>query len=480
MAEENEINIKISRVSAVVPAIPTARHSMFLPGLDLCCIHNPIQNPCVRTQSLIFYKTLSTHEQEFEFSMMVEKLKRNLSLVLVDFYPLAGRLDIKGEDESGRPEIDCNDDGVEFIEASIDMAFCDLEKDGFQHKSFFHKLVPALDAVNLKDDNYRRPFLSVQVTDFQGGGICIGTDLQHVIADGKAFWFFMKCWAERSRLGLGIPEKPDHMRQIFKLQKKDYRNISFKGVEVVTDWVKGEAHAFKFSRDDSLPCTPMAAQTMIDKEKVAFSDEMEISTFHFSQQFIRNLKERARASTSFVAIASHFWRCMMKAREVPEKELVDFTVIADCRDRLKPPLPPTYFGNCLCIGIARTTAKQLLEHDICFAASLIQEAINSCITEENINNCIELLESLLGSGKGSLPNVLSRYYVDLIGSPKLPVYEIDYGWGKPLNVQLASMDAIGGMIVFPGRDEEGSMDVTTRLPRHHMETLKQIVEIIPN
>ena len=41
----------------------------------------------------------------------------------MDFYPLGGRLDIKGEEQSGWPEVDCNDARVEFIEASIDMAF---------------------------------------------------------------------------------------------------------------------------------------------------------------------------------------------------------------------------------------------------------------------------------------------------------------------------------------------------------------------
>ena len=65
--------------------------------------------------------------------------------------------------------------------------------------------------------------------------------------------------------------------------------------------------------------------------------------------------------------------------------------------------------------------------------------------------------------------------VSVVNSPKYPVYDIDYGWGKPLNVQPATIHEIGGMVLVPGRDDGGTIDVSTRLPRHHMETLKRIL-----
>ena len=88
-------------------------------------------------------------------------LKRSLSLVLVDFYPIAGRLSTKESGETGRPEIDCNDGGVEFVEASIDVAFENLEKDDFRHRNFFKELVPTRDGS--KHQNYQGPLFSVQV-----------------------------------------------------------------------------------------------------------------------------------------------------------------------------------------------------------------------------------------------------------------------------------------------------------------------------
>jgi hypothetical protein len=151
MAAE-QVSILLLRVSAVVPAIPTVKQRMFLSNLDLFWIPiNPVQR-------ILFYKT----SPENEFSTLVEMLKRSLSLVLVDFYPLAGRLDIKGGDQSDRPEVDCKDGGVEFIEASIDMAFQDMEDEDFQYKIFFKQLVPT-HSDGLQNESYDAQLLSIQV-----------------------------------------------------------------------------------------------------------------------------------------------------------------------------------------------------------------------------------------------------------------------------------------------------------------------------
>ena len=74
----------------------------------------------------------------------------------MDFYPLGGQLDIKGEEQSGRSKVDCNDPRVEFIEALIDMDFQDMENQDFQYKSFFKKLTPTHDH-SLNHESYDAP-----------------------------------------------------------------------------------------------------------------------------------------------------------------------------------------------------------------------------------------------------------------------------------------------------------------------------------
>lgn len=158
-------------------------------------------------------------------------------------------------------------------------------------------------------------------------------------------------------------------------------------------------------------------------------------------------------------------------------------MVAECRGRVKPPLPPTYFGNCVSSGYARTSAKELLQQDIRFAARLIEEAIKSCTTQEYINNQIELYESQFSS-RGQISTEFlsgSRYIVNTMMSPKFAVYEIDHGWGSPLSVQdvfMVSSTLVGGLLLFAGRG--GGITVSTQLPPHQMETLRQILMIIPD
>ncbi|GLJ33985.1 hypothetical protein SUGI_0683500 [Cryptomeria japonica] len=200
-AKEAEAIVNVKRTSMVKPAIITPRQTMFLSNLDLgwLLINN--------VQRLFFYP-----QSPFtKYSTLIEGLKKSLSSVLVYFYPLAGRLKMG---ESGRIEVDCNDEGVGFREAPINILFQDLEKDGFRCKPFFPELVHEVDLS--ADETYTRPLLLIQCTAFEGGGICIGTTLYHVIADGNSFWHFMTSWAECSR-GLPLSKPPQHERTVWNL-----------------------------------------------------------------------------------------------------------------------------------------------------------------------------------------------------------------------------------------------------------------------
>jgi hypothetical protein len=153
--------------------------------------------------------------------------------------------------------------------------------------------------------------------------------------------------------------------------------------QVLTDLSK-EAYISGFTIDDLLPmkCTCNASEKNSEhintiQKSIKEETELEVSTFHFSEKLIKNLKERSRTLSSFTAVVAQFWRCITKAQEVPEEERVDIEVVVDCRGRIKPHLAPTYFGNCVILGYAWNTVKELLEQDICFVSRLIQEAINS-------------------------------------------------------------------------------------------------------
>eukprot|EP00253_Pinus_taeda_P025509 PITA_25509 len=461
---EVQMKLKVTRVSTVAPAIPTAKHSMFLSAIDISNIpNNNMENP-------FLYKT-PDHTANKDFPTIVKKLKKSMLLVMVEFYPFASRLDMKGG-EWGRPQIDYNDDGVEFIEETIEMPFEDVEADDFQHQNFFQELVQT------RHGNEEDSLLSIEVIAFQGGGFCIGANFHHVIAYENSFMHFMNSWAECSR-EVSISKSPHHMRTFFQRENKNEAipNLFLRAEEVVTDLIK-EAQIFRFVPDNTPPLKYSKINASVGDPSVENIDisivqnfvedetNLEISTLHSSEKIIQALKERSGASTSFVALSAQFWRCIMKSQQVPEKESVYFRVPIDFRGQVKPPLPPTYFGNCICRGISETTAKQLLEEDIVFAAILIQELIFSCGIAVHINNFVDFIESHLGCRNINpiLGNLCNDYIVMTFMSLKFRVSEIDHGWGRPLSVQAASLKEIGRMKLFLGREGGKCIDVSTKLP----------------
>lgn len=64
---------------------------------------------------------------------------------------------------------------------------------------------------------------------------------------------------------------------------------------------------------------------------IKYDTDVEMHTFRFSEEMVRKLKDGVQASSSFVAVIAHFWRCLTQAREVPDTEPVDISVVADPR-----------------------------------------------------------------------------------------------------------------------------------------------------
>ncbi|GLJ40767.1 hypothetical protein SUGI_0842910 [Cryptomeria japonica] len=457
MAEaETEVILKMRKICVINPAIPSPIQTMFLSNLDLYWI--PFDN----VQNFFFYRC----SPSIQFHPLIQGLKRSLSSVLVHFYPLAGRLK-KGE--SGRMEVDCTNGGVQFMEASISVPFQDLEKNGFRYKPYFQKLVPN---VNLfADENHSTPLLSIQVTAFEGAGLCIAIKLQHVIVDGASFYHFMTSWAECSR-GIPISKPPQHNRTAFKQEYKKSPSISYRAHDIKSLGITG-AQIFKFVPENSRP-EHQKRSLFEEKHKETPQNRSDLiyATFCFTEETIQELKQRSGASSSFVAVAAQFWRCIMRARQIPEEESVYFLVLPDCRNRVKPPLLPTYFGNCLSVGVAKITAGFLINAHISFAADVIQQLINSCTEEAQINHLIDWVEVC---NRRLLTESGLVYGTKAVNSPRFPMYDIDYGWGKPVDSQMPDMNDIGSMVLLPPKDGSKSIMISTCLPPDQMEILDHLL-----
>jgi len=120
--------ISVKESTMVRPGGETPKHRLWNSSLDLVVTR-------FHTPSVYFYRPTGA-PNFFDASV----LKEALSKVLVPFYPMAGRLKL---DEEGRIEIDCNAEGVLFVEAETGSVLDDFGN--FTPTMELRQLIPAVD-----------------------------------------------------------------------------------------------------------------------------------------------------------------------------------------------------------------------------------------------------------------------------------------------------------------------------------------------
>ena len=116
---------------------------------------------------------------------IADRLKKSLSDFLTYYYPLAGRLN------SDELFIDCNDDGVPFIETSVNCPLSDVMNTSFP--SELNKLLP------FELDKLDDVSMGVQLNVFECGGVAVGICVSHKISDALSFFIVVNEWAAYCR-----------------------------------------------------------------------------------------------------------------------------------------------------------------------------------------------------------------------------------------------------------------------------------------
>lgn len=378
------------------------------------------------------------------FASIVESLKKSLSEALVEFYPLAGRLCL---DESGILKVDCNDAGVDFIEASSDVGLADLT-DCDCSSDVMQDLVPYVHTSNA--DGFFLPLLGVQVTKLRDG-VALGIAINHLIVDGYSTWHFLSSWAELCRGGSDICLPPSHDRAMA-------RNI-------------------KVKLNIKPPTRPDSNSNGTKTEKPS----LRCKIFHFSKKMIDEIKSRANKNregkpfSSFQALGAHLWHGVIRARKLAPEDITVFTLFIDCRTRVDPPLPRNYFGNAIQGIYGATAVGLLLSNDLSFAADMLQQVIDSHGAKaiEQRNEEWEQNPKLYRFGDAGVN------CVTVGSSPRFEVYKNDFGWGRPVRVRNGCNNKFDGMVyLYPGQEGGDGVDVEIALLPQTMDELESDTQFL--
>ncbi|KAK9733802.1 hypothetical protein RND81_04G093200 [Saponaria officinalis] len=372
--------VKVTSREMIKPSSPTPNDKkiVYLSLIDQIV-------PLVYNSILLFFQNDPNNNNNHLFNTIEKRsklLKQSLSEILVDFYPLAGRV---RENEL----INCNDEGVEFCEANITSNKTLTQF--IENPSVLE--LRALLPFQGNSPNHTNIVLSIQVNHFCCGGMALGACFTHKITDGAALTDFLIAWSTKTRYF-------DHV-------------ISTPG----------------FNGASLLPPLTQFNEMNLNPPPVR-EGRIGIKRLIFDKKMIDELKVDSttiRPSTNEV-VTAFIWK------NLPKISLILQFVNLRMKMRM-PIIPPNSFGNFA--WFTKTSSTPTLT-PLCFIDEL----------RKNINKIDnDYIRDLIFNDGSSMTKLKKEIYevcrmtedcLFITNYSKFPVYEVDFGMGKPIWACLPS------------------------------------------
>ncbi|XP_015877339.3 uncharacterized acetyltransferase At3g50280 [Ziziphus jujuba] len=422
-------------------------------------------------------------------------MKRGLSQTLSQFPPLAGRLTT---DSDGHVYITCNDAGADFIHANAGHIYI-RDILGSVHVPECVKEFFAFDRT-VSYNGHFRPILAVQVTEL-ADGVFIGCAVNHAVVDGTSFWNFFNTFAEECKGVKRISKQPEFSRQsvlispaVLKLPEGGPK-VTFSNDKPLSERI------FSFSReairklkaktnnqkwtdnedDDKLTAVEILGKLSNDtfqnngKMKSLIENWLKNGVVAKQQTAEIESNKATAEISSFQSICALLWRAVTRARKLPSSKVTTFRMAVNCRQRLEPKLDPYYFGNAIQSVPTYASASDVLSRDLRWCAEQLNKNVRAH-DSGMVRRFVEDWESNprcfpLGNPDGAS--------ITMGSSPRFPMYDNDFGWGRPMAVRSGRANKFDGKIsAFPGREGGGSVDLEVVLSPETMAEIESDFEFM--
>lgn len=407
----------------------------------------------------------------YSFDDLITFLKRSLSTALSFFPALAGRL---STDSDGHVHIVCNDAGVYFIQAKARHLYIDNVlspsdvPDCFKGFFSFDKM--------LSYSGHSKPLAAVQVTEL-ADGVFIGCIVNHAVTDGTSFWHFFNTFAEFCKGAKKISKAPDFSRDtvfntpaVLKFPVGGPK-VTFSGDEPLRERI------FHFSREAILNLKYRANNGILCERVETlgeqYNDSWKVVNGDSNGKVVpssENLfKNKTAGISSFQSLCAQLWRSVTRARNLSPSKTTTFRMAVNCRHRLEPRLHPYSFGNAIQSIPTVAPVGELLSHDLHWGAKLLHKNViahDGATVRKGIADWEREPRLFpLGNFDGAS--------VTMGSSPRFPMYDNDFGWGRPLAIRSGRANKFDGKIsAFPGREGNGSVDLEVVLAPETMGGLE--------
>ncbi|KAJ6821030.1 pelargonidin 3-O-(6-caffeoylglucoside) 5-O-(6-O-malonylglucoside) 4'''-malonyltransferase-like [Iris pallida] len=443
--------VEVVSHAIIKPSSPTPPHlrTHHLSWLDQASCPHPFK-------LIFFYSDASVEPAAKALSL----LKSSLSETLTLFYPAAGRLN-----PNDVSIVNCDDQGVELFEAraSPDAPLSKLLDRGIDYDDLTHFLPPT------GPSQSSPALLSLQVTVFAScGGMSVGGCFSHKLFDAHSAAEFVKAWAYVARDGGGGCSTALVPPPLFDA-------------------------ASRFVPPSPGPLDLPSVDT--PKEKIV------AKRFVFEEVAIQALRKSPvdqdhPVPSKTVAVTALLWRCCIRAREVqlataaseePKRRAAWVAlVVVNIRGKAaaEPSLPDNLIGNICGMATATADASKASEKE---EKRRMEEDLRSGIRRVDAE-MVRRLQGVDGFSVAAEPfndatgKLVAAGYDDinyfmLSSWSRFPLYEADFGWGRPAWVAPV-WTLLKNVVVSMGRGEVGGLEVWVSLEEDMMAEFERDVELI--
>ncbi|CAL5207967.1 unnamed protein product [Lathyrus oleraceus] len=440
MAQSLIFPVKKRAPELVTPSKPTPHEVKLLSDIDdqdLLRLHVPL---------IQFYN----YDPNMKGKDPVDVIRKALAETLVFYYPFAGRL---REGPSRKLMVDCNEEGVLFIEADADVSLKDFSDNLLPPFSFLDEV---LYDVPGSSNMLNAPLLLIQVTRLKCGGFIFAIRLNHTMSDAFGIVQFMNALAEICR-GMNEPSiSPVWYRELLSARNPPRVTCYHPELEQVHD----------------------------NKGTVISLDNMVPRSFFFGPNEVATIRSllptKLRPEYSkYEIITAFIWRCRTIALQLDSNERVRLNIVVNGRGKsVNLELPNGYYGNVVANPAIITTAGKIVDNTLgyMYVLNLVKNAKNK-VTKEYMHSLADLIVI-----KGRPLFTPTEFMLLVSDIRHLGFKDIDFGWGKAVYGGPAIDSPLHGTaclyIPFTNAKGEEGFAVPLCLPAQAMERFEKELDSV--
>jgi hypothetical protein len=344
-------------------------------------------------------------------------------------------------------------DGVPFTVAEYEYDGADLASHEPRQAADIAQLAPRLPGGGA--------LLAVQATVLrQHRGLALGVTLQHAACDGAGSTNFLHTWAATCA-GAELPAPPVIDRALIG----DHQGL-------YDHYAKNMISSEELESVVKLPTDQLMATFTLS------GDQLQSIKDAVAGQAVRRGQPPPRCS-SLVAALGFIWCCHFRAKAGSAvkaggfgAEETYFSLAVDHRRWSKPPVPATYLGNCIGPAICTAPKKELAlagASSLLTACAAIAAGIEKAVAAPEWGTLMERIKEVAPTG------VLS-----VAGSPRFLVYSLDFGFGRPVKVEIVSVARTGAVAVAECGAMGTGLEMGISLPPAGMKAFQRGASPMPS